>query len=245
MKGLLIVAAREISERKGIFIAAAVASLLPLLAPLIPGTPVSQAPEARGIYALTLAVAFGAGTAVVLGATIVARELAERRISFFFSRPIPSLAIWGGKTLAAWLLSIGVGVLCLLPALGVGLRVSFIDRDVIANLAACGLLGLLLLVVLFEAASVAVRSRSPWLWADLAFSLALVFASKRIVEAAGRLPAGFDPAWLVLAAALPLAAASFAACAVGRTDLRRAHGAQSLTLWSVVAFESLLLLQAS
>jgi hypothetical protein len=242
VKGVLIVAAREISERKRIFLAAAVASLLPFLAPLLPNIAHGDVSQARAVLAMIFLVAFGIGTAIVLGSTILVRDLAERRFSFFFSRPISSLAIWGGKILAAFLLASGAALLCALPTWIAAPGTGLVERSlapVVTTFGLGGLFfgGLLLFVGLFHAAAVSIRSRSPWLVVDIVLLIACSIVMGRswlfLTRAEVSGPRDFlnwaPPVLLVL-----LLAAGGVQVAVGRTDLKRGHGAQSLTIWGVL-----------
>jgi hypothetical protein len=242
MKQVLVVAAREISERKRILAAAAVAGLLPFLAPLFPDVARGDVPQVRAIFALVALAAFGIGTAIVLGASVLARDLAERRAAFYFARPLPSLAIWGGKTLGALLLAAGAALLAVLPAwiaAPAGSLLSGRPSSAAGTFGTAGLFfgGLLLLVALSHAAAVAVRSRSPWLVVDLVL---LVVCGALAARSALRLahegyvePLLRAAPWGVAALLLLLLAAGAVQVAAGRTDPRRGHGAQSLTIWGV------------
>ena len=90
------------------------------------------------------------------------------RLGFFFSRPLPWWTIWGGKFLAAVLLTLGAGLLAAVPWLASGrggsLRLASL-WDLQGAVAALG--WALVLVGAGHAASVAFRSRSAWLLVDL------------------------------------------------------------------------------
>jgi len=245
VKAALVVAAREISERKRIFVAAAVAGLLPFLAPLFPDVARGDVPQARAILATVFALSFGIGTAIVLGSTILVRDFVERRAGFYFSRPLPALAIWGGKTLAALLLAAGAALLAafpswiaspgtpMLPGSDLG---SFSTLLATFSLAGVVFGGFLFLVALFHAAAVAVRSRSPWLVVDVVL---LVLCGIAVGRSAATLIREWHPVaflalleWGLPALLFVLLVAGAVSVAAGRTDLRRGHGAQSLVLWS-------------
>lgn len=237
MRRFVAVALREIVERRFVLLAAGGASLIPLLVPFLPGVP-GDGSSATGVSALMLAFAFGLGGALLVGASVVGRELGERRLSFHFSRPLPSAVIWGGKLaggLALVLLAEGIVVL---PALALrlgprGLWEGLLDPRVVAAL-------LLLVVPLFLFAwvgSVALRSRSPWLAVDfvlLAAFPAALYALGRRLFLYGQLPSLTN---VLVAAGVFLAtllAATFAQVTAGRTDARRGHGAQSVVLWGAL-----------
>src|SRR5579884_2362977 len=94
MNRMMIVAAREISARKLLFVTA------PLWGLLIAGLGVLHEDRSGGINAPTIcALIFGIVMSLVIGSGLVGRELAERRLSFHFARPLSGTAIWGGKLL--------------------------------------------------------------------------------------------------------------------------------------------------
>jgi hypothetical protein len=240
VRAALVVAAREIAERKRILIAAAVAGLLPFLAPLFPNIAKGDVPQARAILAMIFLASFGIGTAVVLGSTILVRDFVERRAGFYFARPLPSLAIWGGKILAALLLASGAGLLCGLPSWIVSPQVTLFGGTPSERFfGGSGILfaGLLLVVAIFHAAAVAIRSRSPWLVVDIVLLVVSGIAVGRLWLVLARVQAPMTwefPNWSlpVLLAALLVSGA--AQVSVGRADLKRGHGAQSLVLWGIL-----------
>ena len=120
MRGALLVATREIVERRSVLLAALVAGLLPFAAPLIPGIRSGEGAEARDAAALMIALAFGGGLSFLLGGTIVGRDLSERRLGFDFARPLSGGAIWAGRFLGAVGLPLLVAVVVVLPATVIG-----------------------------------------------------------------------------------------------------------------------------
>lgn len=235
MRRFAAVALREIAERRFVLVAAAVAAVLPFLVPLLPGVPTDQGPMARSIAALTLSCAFGLGGSLLVGASVVGRELAERRLSFHYSRPLSGPVIWGGKLVGGLALVLLAEAIVFLPSSAASGRFPGLwggtgDTWVIWAVQ-------LLAVPLFLLAwvgSVALRSRSPWLVVDLVLLVgvpALLFVIGRRLVRYGHLP---RPSWALAAAGVLLAAllgATLAQVFAGRTDGRRGHGAQSLTLW--------------
>ena len=114
MSRLLAVAARELRERWLLFPAALVLGLIPLVLPAF-GVEV----ERRDLPLIGLAMAFMLGTsaAVVIGSTMLARDAANGRLGFLFSRPLSWPTIWGGKGLAAVVLVGGCSAVGGKPAL--------------------------------------------------------------------------------------------------------------------------------
>jgi len=246
MRALLAVVERELGERRTVFAAALVAGLAALATPLLPWLARGGAREQTGVMALTLASAFAVGLALTYGASMIGRDLRERRLGFYLARPIPAWSLWFGKLAAGLLLVLGGGFLVLLPAVVAGaIPGALIPRDRVPLLAALVAAGALSLLVLAHAATVAVRSRSRLVVLDVA----LLFATAGAVTAVSRRLAGESASagllrglsaygLLTLAA---LVAAGWAQVAAGRSDPRRGHGALSLTLWGIVGVSTALL----
>ncbi len=256
MRGFTAVLSRELGLRKAIWAAALVAGLLPFLLAALPGMTYGYA-EVRDASALAIAVGSGELLALVLGATVLGRELAERRLSFDFARPIGGLAIWAGRMGAVLILSLGSALVILLPATlaGGGLAAlaarAAVRSEVPWYLPAPHPLGLVLLyvvTVLFLAALAHVlgtlgRSRSPWLLLDAAIFVTLgvvVFLTGRALYRAEALFGLIDGSlFLVIVVLAALLAAGAAQVARGRTDGRAGHRALSATLWSLCAVGAL------
>jgi len=239
MRGTLLVAARELSERRTILIAALVAGCLPFASPFLPGVRSDQVAEARDAMALTLAAAFGLGAALLLGAAAVGRDLAEGRLGFDFSRPLPGVAIWSGRLLGALAVTLVVLTLVVLPASLAGGGIFSAPLAHLIRPGSLAVLGaLLFLLPLAHVVSIAFRSRSAWLGADMIAASLLVVV---LGIAARRLYAVFafnDLVWGLLVVGIVSIPVLWAASAIqvagGRTDLRRGHRLQSLALWSAL-----------
>ena len=122
MKNTMVIAQRELTERRFVIISATAFALLALLVPFMPGV---QSGERRGALVVTsfiLAVNFTAGLAAILGASILGRELSDGRLSFYFSKPMSSNAIWFGKLIAAALLILVCFAIIALPGLLAGMK---------------------------------------------------------------------------------------------------------------------------
>lgn len=235
MRGYLSVLRRELSERWLLAAAAALLGLVPLIVPLLPLGNV-RGPDARAGTAIALALITSFVLALVLGSTVLARDLAERRLGFYFSRPLPGWAIWAGKLTAAVLLAFGSGFLILLPSLLLG------DRPDPTGLALWPT-AVLALLLFANAAGVMVRSRSPWLLLDLlAVTLLAVLVwtfAVRLLSAGAVGALRATQVGLLAAFVLSLAAASAAQVTRARTDLRRGHRVLSLTLWTLLGLSVL------
>ncbi len=239
MKRFAVVALREMTGRRFVLGAAAAAAVIPFLVPLLPGVPADQGATARSVTAFALCCMLGTAGGLLVGASVVGRELAEKRFSFFFSRPLATPVVWAGK------LAGGLG-LVLLAELVVAVPASLASGSLLSlpgmSLDDRVLWAIFLLPVpLFLLAwvgSVALRSRSPWLIADLVLLIALPAVLFVVGRRFLRYGGWFEPVPVistaigVLVAALLLA--TFAQVVVGRTDARRGHGAQSLVLWGIL-----------
>lgn len=231
MSGLLAVAGRELIEKRNVFAAAAVAAVLPLAAPLLPSVSRMPAAEVREIAAAVVALAFALGLATVLGATMIGRDLSERRFGFYLARPLSATAIWGGKLVAGVLLATGVAVVAALPVLLVGgARVLQEAWQTLPWLVG----GALLVLVVSHAVSIAVRSRSAWIILDivtLAVAAALGWSAlSALLAARASDAASWAAGALAVAALLAFAAAGLVQVARGRTDLERGHRGLAITL---------------
>jgi hypothetical protein len=266
MRGFVAVFEREIVERRLLPLAALVLGLVPLAAPLLPGLPYSPPAVIRSGVALGLALIVSFVLALFLGGSVIARDLGERRLGFYFARPISGGAIWAGKLAAAAVLATGAGALVLLPALLIG---DVPDPSGYWGSAMTGgpLLGtpglavawlgfIVLVIVGAHAAGVILRSRSPWLLLDLAalsVTVAIVWTCLEILTRAG---AGlmswmgvsvsfallqYVEATVAAVTVVTLAVAGAAQVGRGRTDLRRGHRVLSIVLWSALLPASLVL----
>lgn len=250
MKAFLAVLRRELAERWLIPVAAALLGFVPLAAPLLP-VEGYHGPDLRAGTALALALIASYLLAVVLGGSVIARDLGERRLGFYFSRPLPGWAIWAGKLASALVLALGSGVLIGLPAMLLGDRldpagywgVGFSWRTSLVANAVLWAASVSLLILLANAVAVMVRSRSPWLLLDLAAAAVLIsvlWVEQSRLAAAGAYGAS---AWALTALLAALALALLVASAVqvvrARTDLRRGHRLLSLTLWTLLGISAL------
>jgi len=242
VRGFAVVFGREVAERRMLALLAFGLGLVPLAAPWMPGVGRENPAELRSAMALTLGLGLSAVTAILLGGSVIARDLAERRLGFYFSRPLAGWEIWAGKLAAAAALTLGSALLVLLPtSLLSGLpRLDSIDLPVMAvpwfflALAIC----LLELILLSHAGGVILRSRSPWVALDLAAAAVFAIlgwdAFRRLLLAGAFIPAQWVPQALTLLVLAGLLAAGAVQVTAGRTDPRRGHRLLSLTLWGVL-----------
>jgi hypothetical protein len=232
MRGLLVVTARELAERRGLLGVALVAGVFPFTLPYlgIKGT------EERALVALMLALCWTSATALLTGASVIGRDLAEARLGFFFARPLSCVSIWGGKMLAAALLTSATLVLSSLSLASLGL--PDVATQVVTYAGIPRTLTVIAAVVaatigLAHAASIGYRSRSSWFAVDLMLAAGAAAWAAHLFNAPSRHLLMPPVIGLVVLAACALTAASAAQIAVGRTDARRGHAALSLVLWGV------------
>lgn len=251
MRSFGAVLRRELAERWLLALAAALLGLVPLAVPFLP-LGISRSPDARAGTAVALAVIVSYVLALVLGSTVLARDLSERRLGFYFSRPLPGWAIWAGKLAGGALLAFGSGALVLLPSIVLGDRPdpSFgywswgigggFDSGLGFALWAITVLALLLAANAFSSM---VRSRSPWLLLDLLAGTLLVgfvvVTTGRLLSAWALGALAMTQIGLLVAVVLSFAAASAVQVTRARTDPQRGHRLLSLTLWALLGLSAL------
>jgi hypothetical protein len=237
VRALLAIAVRELRDRWTL-VAASFAGGFVLLA-------IALREGGRALpIAVLAAVPSAWGVALMMGGSVIARDLGEGRLGFFYARPIPWWAIGGGKLLAALLLAPAAALAGVLPAL-----VAERNPAGLAALAAGAVTGgalamqlaLLLAFAAFgHAAAVVYRSRAPWAALDVLLFAATAGAALLAFRAFVRLgvitSAQPPHPWLValvlaVIALVPLSATG-AQLALGRSDPRRSHLALSVTFWT-------------
>jgi hypothetical protein len=239
---ILAVAVREVRERWLLFPAALVIGFFPFVLPAF-GVRREHVPTVGLVGAVLLAVT----VAVVIGSSMLARDAANGRLGFLFSRPVSWPAIWGGKWLAALVLVTATGLLAAVPWMA-GFPLASVgghhgdswSRAMLDGPASGFFFSLIVLAVGFaNFNATAFRSRSAWVAIDLGLLLLAFWVIRHDVAPlvfSGLLGYGewsFLPQLTPLAVGLLLASA--AQVALGRTDIRRAHRAMSLAFWAVVA----------
>ena len=226
-----VIARRELDENRLTWILGPFCLLMAWVLPPLKGMHVNGIVDARGILTIALAAASTWGLAAFYGMGMIARDLEERRFGFYLSLPVSEGAILGGKLLAGMLISMANGLVILLPPLfGIGLELPV--KDFLA-LAGSLMIGALILMLLFHAVAVMVRSRSIWVFVDLAVAgsfagLAGFYWREMLREGA------FYPAqWLVTgffaASLLLLLLGAYRQVTIGRGNLRCGHRVLSLT----------------
>ncbi|MGH9456751.1 MAG: hypothetical protein ACRD2J_03825, partial [Thermoanaerobaculia bacterium] len=250
MRALLAITTREIQERRLVLVAALVLGIVAVLLPLLPHVTGADPAEIMVGGALGMAATLAFGTALFGGASMVGRDLVERRTSFYFARPVGALSIWGGKMLAAVFLAVAAFCVTIAPALTMEMRriESAIDQWRFGDLAApvLFLLAVIAAVIVGHYVHVALRSRSPWVALDLLAPVAIAGVLWLVVSwfaaaMAIRLLA-FTGTAVLLVFLVALWVASGIGFVQGRGELREVHKRGSIALWSSMGVFALALL---
>lgn len=240
MKTTMAIMVRDIAARRELFLLAVAAAILISLLPFLPNIVDYEKTDVRTVASGVGALAFGCIFALLFGATIFGNDLSEGRLGFFFSRPVSGFAIWWGRLLAAMALVWMVEIIVLMPALyHEGMRLVS-SRDVTDWLTILAYVVVpLLFFLLAHSLSILVRAGTPWLFLDLGGAIVVaifVWLNLRPIFEIGAPIAMWVVAGAFIAALLiSLSIGGAMGVSVGRVDLRRAHGAQSLALWSTMA----------
>jgi hypothetical protein len=241
MKGFLAVARREIAEKRSVWPAAAALSLVPFLAPLLPVWKRWPAQEVRLYSAAFFAVAFAAALSLLLGASTIGRDLSERRLGFYFTRPIASGAIWAGKLAGVWAQVVLAATLILLPV-GLfdfsGWSNETRPGGLAGDAAIAFVFAVLVFLALGDVVSLAFRSRSVWVAGDLValalWVLAMWSAAKPLLLAHAPVLTLRVGLAALAASSVALLAAGGAQVAIGRVDAIRGGRARLVVLWGLL-----------
>ncbi|HEY9421096.1 MAG TPA: hypothetical protein VIW92_06760, partial [Thermoanaerobaculia bacterium] len=259
MRGFVAVFGREVSEWwKSLAIASLALGVVAAVLPMgMAGSSGLSVSDVRSGTALLLAILLSLALALILGGSVISSDLSEKRLGFYFTRPLQGWALWTGKMSAAAVLAAGGGLLVLVPSLLLGDGPGLSGDLEVTTLRMGGLgwavlMGAALLYALLAAhvLSVILRSRSPWIGLDIAALgcvLALFGMARERLILAG-LTGGSPVLVTDLGLFLLIGPILFAAGAVqvleGRTDIRRAHRFLSGTLWGLL-FALMLLFEVS
>jgi nitrate reductase NapE component len=239
MNTAMIIATRELRERWRIFVIAVAFAVLPFVIAAMPG---GRNDPANTIVLLggTGALSFAFGVALLLGGTTIARDLAEKRLSFYFTKPIAPWALWVGKAGAALVtLAISVAIIAVPAFLAVPDEWRmFWGREswLVARLSVVAAIAFFLIA---HAMATMVRSRSVLMALDLVLAvatvlMALLVTRPLLVRGAVEYVV-FVWAALAAAALLILAIAPIVQLTRARTDIRRSHAVLSGVLWPAIA----------
>jgi ABC-type transport system involved in multi-copper enzyme maturation permease subunit len=235
-----VIATRELREKGRLFTLALILAALPFLMTLVPAMRGWGNSTLIGFFGGMLGVALGLGLAIALGASVIGRELTDKRLSFYFARPLSPASIWIGKAAAGIFTAFACFAIIAVPALIVsrdvwGTAWMLTQPQFVAAVAA----GVVVLFLVSHALSTMVRSRSALLGLDIAFIVAtgfvLVSLEKPLLLGEGMLMSLRLGAAVLAALTLVLAAGPVWQLAKGRADVRRNHAALSRFVWTGVA----------
>jgi len=225
------VAAREIRARRMVLVAALVVGAILSLS-FAAAVRAGASAGDQALIALLFCTSFPVAIALGVGASMVSRELGERRLGFYFSRPIPALHLWAGKVLGA-----AAVVVVAFACIQASLLFSTMDLAGYFRVLRVAAPVLLFVMAVGHVVSSMYRARSPWFVVDIVLAGASIAAFGTIVrtifEAGAFLSWRFGPVLPLLLAAgvVALLGAAAVQLSVGRTDARRAHLALSATVW--------------
>ncbi len=231
MNNALTIAAHELRTRRFVLITAAVLALIPFAVLLLPGVAAHGAPTVIATTGGFVALAYILGLSLVLGATFVARDLTDKRLSFYFSQPVGAAALWFGK-LAGTLATIVVSaaIIVIPSTLAAGDEVSFWKGGGVwftAGAAALFLAG--------HAVSTMIRSRSALVIIDVvaaAVTGAVLYGYLRAL----RFNINDGMVWALACALLAILIGAGAwQLSRGRIDVQASHRELSRFLWGAVA----------
>ena len=248
MKNTLVIARRELMEKRFVLVTAIAFTALALIVPFVPGVHSGERRNAIAVASLIFATGFTAGLAAILGANIIGKELSDGRLSFYFAKPVSAASIWFGKLIAATLLILVSFALIISPAFFAGIggvvRTWTNLGDSLPTLRIV-LSAVAVLFLLGHVISTLVRSRSVWLVFDF---LAATVCGIAIWMIGRSLLAGYAgdllrKLWLILGifAAVVIIAGGFWQVARGRTDRKRSHIELSRFLWMALGCALLVL----
>ncbi|HVE72577.1 MAG TPA: hypothetical protein VNI54_14525 [Thermoanaerobaculia bacterium] len=229
---------RDLRERSRLLTACIVLAAVPFLATLLPSARGHRA-DVVAIIGGSLAICIGLGVALGLGNSVVARDLAERRMSFYFAKPLRPAALWIGKAGAALATTLFCFLVIAVPAMMFAGPAW--DRRWLGDTQPI-FVGALTISVLFfvsHAFATVVRSRSPLLALDFLFAIlgsgVLIMIVwpvllGRAIQLVSVLVLTIAVAVLIILAIAPIWQLEH-----GRADVRRSHAAFSRFFWPAVA----------
>lgn len=243
MSATMVIFTRELREKSRLFLACLVLAAVPFLATLLPSARGHRG-DVIAIVGGTLAVCIGLGVALSMGNSAISRDLAERRMSFYFAKPVRPGALWLGKAAASLVTALFCfGVIAVPAMLFAG---ASWNRRWLGGMQPL-LVGALAIAVFFfvmHALATVTRSRSPLLALDFLFLILTAGALVMIVwpvvlggafEVSKVLAIAIAVAFLLVLAIAPIWQLEH-----GRTDIRRSHAAFSRFFWPAVGVVLLL-----
>lgn len=247
MKQMIHVISRELIERKLIFAGALMIGMMVLASPLLPIKHGGRAIETITEAAVILSLGWAAATAAASGASVFGRELAERRMGFYFGKPISGWSIWGGKMVGAFLLTVLSGLLVIVPATMFGGGLFMLAKAGsgwdLGEFAWGFTAALIIAMSIGHVASIALRSRSKWVALDVFGIMIVAFILWGALQPIAAVRAK-ELFWTLLGVLLFVAGIAFIVAGavgvlLGRVDIRLVHRATSITLIGILGVTAL------
>ncbi len=246
MRAFSALVLHEINERKALLAAAAVASLLPLAAPLLPSTGSNPAEDIREAVLWVMVGGLAPLFALLLGVSFIGRDLAEGRLGFYYAQPMSGATIWFGKLTAVLVLIWMVETIIMLPTVLLAsdparfLELPHVLDPLVPKWLAPALylVGSAAIVLVAHAVGVIWRARSAWLVVDTLALLAVIgvgwLAVSPFVPLVARDITVAVGVWLFGWLLVGLTVAGAVQATAGRVDPKRCHRVLSMTLWGVL-----------
>jgi len=254
MNAFLALVAFEIRERRALIAAAAVASLLPLLAPLLPSTGSNPASDIREAVMWVILGSLVPIFALLLGVSFIGRDISEGRMGFWYAQPLSGPTLWFGKLTAVVVLIWAVEIIIMLPTVLMSpdplhfLVAANVIEPFIPKWFAPLVIWIASAVVILLAHAVGIlwRARSAWLVLDL-IALLLVVGGGWVALRPFILFVAPDVGiaglnWLAGSVMFGLFAGGAFQVSCGRVDLGRGHRVLSTTLWTVLGVATIAVL---
>jgi hypothetical protein len=264
MRYMFWIARRQVAANRKIFWLALALGLLPFVLPSLAGLETwprkSVWTAGAAFCSLVLALSLSTG----LGWSLFGNDLAERRFSFYFSRPVSSFAIWSGKCLGAALIILISSAVTFLPVailsgdafaaiLEWSRALMILLKSPAAGLPELGILpnsawgwlfpctvvcACLFLMAFAHAAAILIRSKSGWAVVHLPLLLgALLLASSFLRRITANHATGLlfaFEAGLFLLVTAALWTALAIQICMGRIDMERGHKIYAIVLWPLL-----------
>ncbi len=229
MNRVTALAKREIGDWRGSFAVAAIVGLFPVFSVWLPDVSANT----RAPIAILLTVLATIVLAPAVGVSLFGRDFRERRLGFYFARPLRSAAIWAGKVTGGLAIVLGCQGLLLAPT-------ALVDASLFDGLhkLPAALAVTLFLLSLGVVQGLWSRSRLAALNGLLVVGLALIIVALALRHQASGFVMGHSrSSWVpfpgvgAFLAALVLLLASSVALARGRADAAAVQRILAIVLW--------------
>jgi hypothetical protein len=239
MTSILSIFRREFAAKRDFLLVAVAAAAIAYLLPYLPGLAGQSPGSVRSVASVALGLGLGWVLAAGLGAAVFGSDLSAGRLGFYFARPVSAASVWAGRMLGVLAIVVVCELIVSIVAVVVeGPRLLQLDGEGWGAVVFLFLVVPTVLLLVSHALSIMLNARTAWLFLDLAALLAIGVSSwltvRPLVLNEAVKAVTLMGSLLVGAAAVALATAGLAGTAVGRTDVRRTHGALSVTLWLVL-----------